>query len=480
MPANFDCDLLVIGLGPAGMAATIMGHSMGLKVIAVEQRSIGGECLNVGCIPSKALLKTAKIRQTFEKLKELGLSATEKPRVRNPFKRVREVVGYVGEQKTAKMFEGIDLVLGQGSARFVDSHTVELYGGGSERKICARKVFICVGTRPKIPDISGIGDVPLLTNENLFELDAVPKRLIVIGGGAIGCEMGQAISRLGAKVTILNSSSQLLPRADREAGELLAREFISEGIELLNDVKIKELRNKGDGVVSVYLDDGQSFSAERLLVAAGRLPALEGLQLEKAGVAYNDSRGIAVDPHLRTTQRHIFAPGDCNGYRLFSHAAMHQGMLALINAMSPFPFKRRYKKYCVPWSVFTEPEVSQVGETEAELKARGARYEVVRVDYGDYGRAVADASPVGFVKVFCSPLGRIYGAAIAGECSSELIGEFAFAIQSGKRLTSILFLQHSFPTLSFLNKRIAETWLMKKVKDNRLLHRLVAKMFRLF
>lgn len=475
MKQNFDADVLVIGLGPAGMAVSQMGNALGLKVIAIEKRKIGGECLNIGCIPSKAILKAAKLRHLVKKFPEMGLQSIALPLLQDPFKRVREVVREVNEGKTAKMFENMDVVLGMGHAQFIDSHTVEVPG---VRTVRAKKIFICTGTTPNIPPIAGIDKVPILTNENIFDLKEIPKSMTVIGGGAIGCEMSQALSRLGASVTILNADPCLMPRGDIDASTLLCSEFDKEGISVINNVKIEGVSGS-PGDISVRLADGRDIKGEALLVAAGRRIVLDSLRLENAGINYDKRSGIVVDQYLRTSQPHIYAIGDCNGYRMFTHSAMHQGMLAVMNSMSPKIFKRRYKDYLVPWSVFTEPEISQVGETERELQSRNVRYEVVQANYSDYGRATADGSEVGFVKVLVSPWGKILGATIAGEGSSEMIHEFAFAIQSKKSLISILFLQHSFPSFSFLNKRIAEIWLMKKVKSE-YIRRTAAWAFKVF
>jgi pyruvate/2-oxoglutarate dehydrogenase complex dihydrolipoamide dehydrogenase (E3) component len=355
------------------------------------------------------------------------------------------------------MFKKLDLILAEGPARFVDERTVEVDG---VRRVRGKKIFICTGTSPSIPAIPGIESVPILTNENLYELNEVPKSMIVIGGGAIGCEMGQALSRLGTKVTILNAAEYLLPRGDVIASQLLCEEFTKEGIEVVNSARVNKISRVGKEV-TVSVEGGQEYTGETLLLAAGRKIALDELKLENAGVKYDSKKGIHVDDYLRTSKKHIFAVGDCNGYRLFTHAAMHQGMIALINAISPAIFRKRYKKYVVPWSVFTEPEVSQVGDTESELRSKGVKYEVIESQYADYGRSTADGCEVGFVKALVSKFGKIYGVTIVGEGSSEMIHEFGLAIQERKRLSSILFLQHSFPTYSFVNKRIAEIWLMQ-------------------
>jgi len=462
---KYDYDVLAIGLGPAGMAVSIMGAAMGLKVCGIEPDRLGGECLNVGCIPSKALLKAAKLRHMHTQLAEMGLSEAPAPEVKAALKRVREVVNTINTTKTGAMFKKVDLVHGQGPARFVDPHTVAVNG----RHITAKKIFICTGTVPMVPPIPGLDTVEVLTNQNLFELDTPPATMTIIGGGAIGCEMAQAFSRLGTKVAIIHMDAHLLPVGPPEPGDLLQKHFEREGIEVHNGATITSVAKEG-GTIVVRAEAGAGraeaieLRSDTLLLAAGRKPNIEPLALDNAGIAYT-KKGITVDKYLRTTQKHIFAPGDCNGHYLLTHAAMHQGMIALMNAMMPWPFKRDFRKYVVPWAVFTEPEVARVGEGEAELDKRGVKYEVIRTEYEDYGKTIAEGVPVGFVKVLASPGGRIYGATIVGEAAGEMIHEFALAMQSGRKLSDIMMLQHAFPTFSFMNKRIGEQWMMGKMKS---------------
>jgi pyruvate/2-oxoglutarate dehydrogenase complex dihydrolipoamide dehydrogenase (E3) component len=465
---KYDYDVLAIGLGPAGMAVSIMGAAMGLKVCGIEPHKLGGECLNVGCIPSKALLKAAKLRHAVKELEAMGFDELPLPAVRSPLRRVREVVRTINATKTRAMFEKVDLVQGEGPARFVDPHTVAV----NSRRITAKKIFICTGTLPMVPPIPGLDAVQVLTNQNLFELDTPPATLTIIGGGGIGCEMAQAFSRLGTKVTVVHMDAHLLPAGPPEPGELLQRHLDREGIAVHNGARITRVEKQGDAIV-VHARNGADgggaieLRSEKLLLAAGRRPNIESLDLEKAGVAYT-KRGITVDKHLRTSRKHIFAPGDCNGHFLLTHAAMHQGMIALMNAMLPWPFKRDFRKYVVPWAVFTEPEVARVGEGRAELDKRRVRYEVVRTEYEDYGKTLAEGVPVGFVEVLASPGGRIYGATIVGEGAGEMIHEFALAMQTGKRLAHIMMMQHAFPTFSFMNKRIGEQWMMGKMRSKAL------------
>ncbi len=455
-----EYDICTIGLGPAGMAVSIMGSQMGLKVCAIEAHKVGGECMNVGCIPSKSLLQMAKARHAFEKLEKLGLAAAPKPAVVDPFPRIAHHVQFINDTKTMALFDKVDIVLRQGKAGFVDPHTIEV----GDRRITARRIFICAGTRPALPPIDGLAQVDPLTNETMFDLKAVPDSMIVVGGGAIACEMAQAFSRLGCRVTMVMRGKSILWREDEEAVQLLQHKLEEEGIEVRTHVTMNSFEKQG-GRTLLHTEDG-TIEAERVLAALGRRMDFDALRLDKAGVEYSDE-GIKVDPYLRTTQRHILAAGDCNGYAQLSHAAMHQGMIALVNCMLPWPLKRDFRNYVVPWTVFTEPALSFVGQRESELQERRIRYETVTVRYEDYGAAIAEELGPGFVKVFVSPAGRIFGAYIIGEGSGEMINEWGLAIQKRIRMHDVMFLQHSFPAMAFLSKRASEQWMMNRLKSPR-------------
>lgn len=456
---KYDFDLICIGLGPAGMAVSAMGAEMGLKVCSIEKNKVGGECMNVGCIPSKSLLRIAKYRHSFIKLQEMGLEIGSIAGVKPPFEKINEYLDYIGEEKNMKMFDKVTLILGEGEASFVDPHTVKV----GNRTITGQRIFIAAGSLPMIPPIKGLADVEYLTNQNIFNLSEFPESMTIIGGGAIGCEMAQAFNRLGTKCTIVQMDEFLIPNGERATGKLLEEEFKKEGIEVYNSRKITEIK-KEDGKITLLTEDGLSISSEKLLVAAGKRFDFSSLKLENAEVKY-DRGGIKVDDKYRTTMKHIYAVGDCNGHTLLTHAAMHQGMFALMNAVSPWrSFK--YKKFVIPWTVFTEPMVSVVGMLEDELKERGIRYQVITAKYENYGAAIAENVSVGYVKVFASSWGRVFGAVIVGDGSGEMINEWALIIQKKIRLYSILFLAHSFPTMGFLTKRVAEQWMMAKMKNN--------------
>jgi len=456
---KYDFDLICIGLGPAGMAVSAMAVEMGLKVCAVEKDKVGGECMNVGCIPSKSLLKISKFRHSSSKLGEMGLTDGKMPDIKSPFPKIADYLNYISDKKTLKMFKKVELIIDEGSASFADSHTVRV----GERTVTAQKIFIATGTEPMVPPIDGISDVDILTNKNIFNLTEIPESMTIIGGGAIGCEMAQAFTRLGTKCTIVQMDDFLIPLGDREAGDLLEDVFKKEGIEVYNSKKITGLKNEG-GEICLHTEDGICVRSEKILLAAGRKVDLEALKLDNAGVRHN-RRAIDVDAKYRTSAKHIYAVGDCNGGIMLSHAAMHQGMFAIMNAVSPFA-GFQYKNHVIPWTVFTEPQVSYVGMREEDIREKGIRYETIMVKYEDYGAAIAENVGVGFVKVFTNSFGKVFGVSIVGEGSGEMINEWALIIQKKIRLHSILFLAHSFPTMGFLSKRIAEIWMMKKMNSS--------------
>ena len=455
---KYEFDLICIGIGPAGMAVSIMGAEMGLKVCAIEKNKIGGECMHIGCIPSKSLLRIAKFRHSSSVLKEMGLIESGMPDIKSPFSKIDQYINYISDKKTLNMFDKVTLILGKGSAHFIDSHTVKV----GNRSITAQKIFIATGTDPLVPPIEGISDINILTNKNIFNLTKVPESMTILGGGAMGCEMAQAFTRLGTKCTIVQMDDFLIPPGDKEAGDLLEDVFQKEGIEVYNSKKITSVK-KEDNKIVLNTEDGICLKSEKILLAAGRKIDLDSLCLDNVGIKHNN-RAIEVDGKYRTSVKHIYAVGDCTGGVMLSHAAMHQGMFAVMNAVSPFG-RFQYKKFVIPWTVFTEPQVSYVGMREEELKNKGIKYETHIVKYEDYGAAIAENIGVGFVKIFTNYFGKVFGVSIVGEGSGEMINEWALIIQKKIRLHDVMFLAHSFPTMGFLSKRVAETWMMQKMKN---------------
>lgn len=451
-------DVAVIGLGPAGMAVSAMAAHMGLKVVGIEKRALGGECMNTGCIPSKALLRMGEVRHLLSRAADYALEGEANLVPKDPFAQIAEHLTFIRDKKTTAMLERVDLVVGRGAARFVDAHTLAV---GDDR-FRAKKIFICTGSLPAVPPIPGLNAVPYLTNETLFRLERIPESLVVLGGGAIGCEMAQAFCRLGSGVSVVHMDPHLLPHGDHDAGELIEERFTAEGIRVLNGRRIR-LAEKTEGGIALITEAGERLEGAALLVAAGRRFDFGELELHRAAVAHGPN-GIAVNRYLQTSQKHIFAPGDANGTFLFSHAAMHQGMVAFMNSLIPGPVKFRWRKYVVPWTVFTDPPVAHVGMLERDLGARRIRYEVVESRYEDYGAAIAEGIAVGSVKAYMSKTGRVYGARIIGAGAGEMIGEWGLVIQKRLRIHNIAFLQHAFPSMSFLTKRVGEGWLMNRTR----------------
>ena len=451
-------DVAVIGLGPAGMAVSAMAAHMGLKVVGIEKRALGGECMNTGCIPSKALLRMAHLRHLLTRAADYALEGEAHLAPHDPFKKIAESITYIRDKKTVAMLDKVELVVGRGPAAFLDPHTLEVDG----ERLQAKKIFLCVGSKPAVPPIPGLEQVPYLTNENVFSIERIPERLVVLGGGAIGCELAQAFRRLGAEVTVVHMDPHLLPHGDPDAGQLLEARFAAEGIRVLNGRKIRGAEKTGSGI-ALTTEAGERLEGDALLVAAGRRFDFAELRLDRAGVVHGP-KGIPVNRYLQTTQRHIFAPGDANGLFLFSHAAMHQGMLAFMNSLIPGPIKFDFRRYVVPWTVFTDPPVAHVGLLERELRALGVRYEVIETRYEDYGAAVAERVAVGLLKAYVGKTGRVYGVRIVGEGAGEMIGEWALVVQRKVRIHHVAFLQHAFPTMSFLSKRVAEGWLMNRTR----------------
>ncbi len=462
---RYEYDVCVIGLGPAGLAVSGVASELGLRVVAIEKRSVGGASVAAGCAPIRALLRAAHARHAVAGLSDVGLAATPMPSPVEPFRRIAERLPHIEEKALAALGK-VRVIVREGPASFVDPHTVAVGG----KRLTAKRVFVCVGSRPATPSIPGLGGLEYLTPETVLSLERVPESLVVIGGGAVGCEIGQAFHRLGSRVSIVHMDGHLLPHGDSDAGRLLEASFAREGIEVHNGRRISEVSSSGSSI-AVRTNVGDTLRGERLLVAAGRSFDFADLELRRAGVEFSE-RGIHVDATLRTTAHHVYAPGDANGTFFLPNAATHQGMLALVNSLAPAPLRRAFRAYAVPRTVFTEPQVAHVGWLERDLKAHDMPYEAIETKVEDDGAAIVEGIPEGSLRVYASPSGRIYGARIVGEGAAEAINEWSLAIQNKLRLSRILFLQHSDPSTSSLSKRAAESWAARRAQD-RLLQRLV-------
>lgn len=464
-PGAFDTNLVVIGAGSAGLVASLIAATVKAKVTLIERDRMGGDCLNTGCVPSKALIRSARIAQYARRAGEFGLAPMD-VQVRFPevMARVQSVVQAIEPHDSVERFTSLGVDCVQGDARIVSPWQVEVNG----RVISARNIVIASGARPRVPDIQGLAQLGYLTSDTVWQLRELPQRLLVLGAGPIGCELAQAFAGLGSHVTLLTRAQRILPREDVEVSELLASAFREQGMDVLTGTEPLRFGGDGDGS-RCFLPDGSEVVFDRVLVAVGRTANVEQLGLEELGIALNDSGQVAVDDYLRTAVPTIFAAGDVAGPYLFTHMASHQAWYAAVNALFGRFRKFRVDYSVVPWATFTDPEVARVGLNEQDARDKGTAYEVTRYDLDDLDRAIADGETRGFVKVLTRPgSDRILGATIVGYHGAELVNEFVLAMKHGIGLNKILATIHIYPTLGESNKFLAGQW-RKARKPERLL-----------
>jgi pyruvate/2-oxoglutarate dehydrogenase complex dihydrolipoamide dehydrogenase (E3) component len=430
-----DYELIVIGGGAAGLGTARAGARARARTLLISDGQPGGECTFTGCVPSKTLIESAKQGVAFP------IAA----------QRVRDVVARVAaaEDAAALRREGIDVTVGR--ARFTGPGRLQVDG----RDLTAPRFVIATGSSPLIPPIPGLDGVPYLTNENIFDLTAVPGSLAVLGGGAVGCELAQAFARLGAHVTVIEGEGRLLPREEPEASRAIATVFAREGVTVHAGTGVTSASAR-DGGIRVDLADGATVSAERLLVAIGRRPVTDGLKLEHIGVRLDDRGHVITDEHLATTAPGVYAAGDVTGRLLFTHAAFHMGRIAAGNALARRPWqRRRYRPDATPWVTFTDPEVAHVGMTEAQAADRGARVAYLPMDEMD--RALTAQHTDGFIKLITGPRrvlgnaggGRMLGATIVAARAGEMIHEPALAMATGMFTGRLAAATHAYPTWSY-------------------------------
>jgi len=429
-----ELDLVVIGGGAAGIGAARTAVHRGASVSLVESGPIGGDCTFTGCIPSKAVLEAAFAGRGFDQAMEAA----------------RQAIETVAQTESATVLraEGIEVI--EGRARFVDRRTLDVDG----TRVRGKAIVVATGAGPAVPSIEGLESVDFLTNENLFELTTLPTSLAVLGGGPIGVEMAEAFSRLGSRVTIIEGTSQLLPREEPLAAHVLTGVFAGLGITMLTGSPVEKVERLHPGRgVRLWLSDGNTVEADSLLVAVGRRPATDGLSLPEAGVRV-DSRGfVRVDARLRTTAKGVFAAGDVAESLQFTHVAYQTGRIAAANALTRIPL-RRFETGNLPWVTFTHPEVARVGLTEADAVERGGR--VAYLPMSEVDRAITAGRTEGFVKLIAGPRpllrnaagGRILGATIVAPRAGEMLSELVLAMTTRMFPARVALTTHAYPTWS--------------------------------
>ncbi|HEY0673537.1 MAG TPA: FAD-dependent oxidoreductase [Longimicrobiales bacterium] len=448
-------DIIAIGGGAAGLVTAAGAAGLGARVALIERGRMGGECLWTGCIPSKALLASARIVATARAGARYGIDLSE-PRV--DFARVMQHVHSaqqtIAPHDSPERFRSLGVDVVQETATFLDRERVQ----AGDRLLAARHVVIATGTRPAIPNIPGIGAVPLLTNENVFELTELPASLIVLGGGAVGVELAQAFALLGSQVTLLESESQLLRTEDGEIVELLRARLQQDGVKIHTGCKIDAIAPDAGGVR--VQSSSTRFTAARLLVAAGRTANTDTLDLGAAGIAH-DANALHVDRYLRTNIKNIWGVGDVTGAPRFTHVADYQARLVIRNAL--FPGRTAADYSTVPWAIYTSPELAHVGLTEKQARDQhGDNVQVWRKPFAELDRAVADGETNGMVKVVADKHGRILGAHILGGQASTLLGEVALAMKQKVRLSALSSIVHAYPTYPEAIKQVADAYVRSR------------------
>lgn len=472
-PQRYDRNLIVIGAGAAGLVTAYIGAAVKAKVTLVEAHKMGGDCLNYGCVPSKALIKTAKLASAMRHADRYGLAPTTPQfSFRQVMARVHDVVRAIAPHDSVERYESLGVEVLQGYGRVVDPWTVEIEAAdGTRRRLTTRSIVIAAGARPMVPPLPGLDDVGYVTSDTLWDrfgqMDAAPGRVVVLGGGPIGCELAQALGRLGSAVTQVEMGPRLMPREDAEVSDMVRAALAHDGVEVLTSHKAVrcEREEQGDGQGGpvrkwiVVENNGveRRIEFDALVCAVGRVARLQGYGLEALGIPVD--RTVVTNEYLETLYPNIYAAGDVAGPYQFTHTAAHQAWYAAVNALFG-QFKRFKADYSViPWATFVDPEVARVGLNEQEARDKGIAFEVTRYGIDDLDRAIADGTAHGFVKVLTVPgKDRILGVTIVGEHAADLLAEFVLAMKHGLGLNKILGTIHTYPTLAEANKYAAGEW----------------------
>lgn len=439
-------DLCIIGAGAAGLSVAAGAAALGVDAVLIEKGEMGGECLHHGCIPSKALLAAAARAQDMRRAEEVGIGAAE-PDIDAGLvaRRLQQVRDAIAPTDSAERYRAMGVTVIRAPARFLDLHKIE--AGGFE--IVPRRFVIATGSRPNVPPIPGLDLIHFHTNETIFSLDCIPERLAVIGGGAVGCELAQAFSRLGAQVVQIEQG-RILVSQDAEMTAPLAAALAAEGVRLHQGAGVARIEPAGEGA-TLILTDGARIAASHVLVAAGRRANVDGLALEAGGIAHDES-AILVGADLRTSNTKAYAIGDCAGAG-FTHAAAYQAGLVLRNALFRAPIA--YRPEAIPRVVFTDPELASTGLSEAEARAKHGRIRILRAGFSENDRARAEAAPLGHVKLVTDASGKLLGGAILGKGAGETISLLQLAIAQGLKARDLAGLTLPYPTLAETLKRAA-------------------------
>lgn len=451
---KLKCDVCIIGAGSGGLSIAAGAVQMGAKVVLIERDKMGGDCLNTGCVPSKAAIAAATAAHTAKRAKQFGVEVTDvKADYQKLYQHIHSVIAAIAPNDSVERFEGLGVTVIKGEGKFLTKNKVEAAG----YKIKARRIVIATGSRAKNPPIPGLEQVNTLSNETIFDLQEKPEHLLIIGGGPIGCEMAQTHCRLGVKVSVLDVST-LLPKDDAELVAVVREQLIDDGVDIYEKIKITRVEKTGSHINVLIEVNGEQkvLSASHILVSAGRQVNTENLALDKAGVEF-DARGIKTNQKLRSvSNRKVYAVGDVAGSYQFTHAAAYHAGIVIRNILFALPAKVNYT--AMPWATYVEPELANVGLQEQVATEKDIQHKVLKFPFADNDRAQAERATEGLIKVIVSPKGVVLGCGIVGAHAGELILPWVLAVQQKMKIGAIANIIAPYPTLSEISKRVAGSY----------------------
>ena len=457
-PKKFDFNVVVIGAGSAGLVAAYIAAAVKAKVALVEKGSMGGDCLNTGCVPSKALIRTAKFMAHQKRSAEFGIhTAHAEFEFSDVMARIRRVISNIEPHDSVERYTGLGVDCFSGNATIESPYSVDVDG----KKLTTKSIVIAAGAEPFVPPVPGIEEMDYLTSDTLWEMEQLPQRLVILGGGPIGSELAQAFARLGSNVTQVEMLSRILPREDQEFSEMVMEKFKADGVNVLVDHRAEQFLLEGGvkTLICKHKEEEVKIQFDALIVAVGRKARTAGYGIEALGIELSMTKTIQTNEFLETNFPNVYACGDVSGPYQFTHVGAHQATYASTNALlRPF-YSRRVDYSVIPWATFTDPEVARVGLNELEALEKGVQYEVTRYDMKDLSRAIADEETHGCIKILTVPgKDKILGVTIAGDHAGDVIAEFILAMQHGLGLNKILGAIHIYPTLSESVRLAAGNW----------------------
>ncbi|HAS48012.1 MAG TPA: pyridine nucleotide-disulfide oxidoreductase, partial [Gammaproteobacteria bacterium] len=464
-PKRFDANVVIVGAGSAGLVASLITAGAKAKVILIEKHKMGGDCLNTGCVPSKSIIRSGRIMSYIRRAKEFGIDGAKgEVNFAAVMARVQGVIKTIEPHDSVERFTSLGVEVELGDAVIESPYVVTV----NDRRITTRSIIVATGARPLVPPIPGLAEIDYLTSDSIWSLSELPKRLLVVGSGPIGCELAQAFSNLGAQVTQVDMAERIMPREDAEVSEEVAKAFREQGIRLLTGHKLVKFGagENGDYMEAEHRGETVTVEFDKVLLAIGRKANVEGFGLENLNLALTGQGTIEVNEYLQTSMPNVFACGDVAGPYQFTHMASFQAWFASLNALLGGLYRSKINYSVVPWATFTDPEVARVGLSETEAKKKKISYELTRYEMDHHDRSLADGEAHGFIKVLTVPgKDKILGVTIVGHHAGEVIGEFVFAMTHGMGLKKISAVTHIYPTILEANKFAANAWRSERLPE---------------